>query len=239
MAKTRDLLAYLKKQPVFTTKVVEDFIQKSKQYTNLFLHRLHRQNQIYSIEKGKYTLYNDPFLIASRMVWPSYISCWSALNYHKVTGQVPQIITVLTTRAREKIIFQGVEIHFVKIKASSFFGYEKNVYRDFEIFVATIEKAVIDAALLHKISFGELMEVMKESRKEMDTAKLLTYLTTIGNKALIKRFGYCLDILGSDYYDNLQKYVNNTFVPLDYAKKNQGPKNTKWRLIINVEERGD
>ncbi len=239
MAKTRDILAYLKKQPVFTPKVVEDYIQKSRKYTNLFLHRLHEQNLIYSIEKGKYTLYNDPFLIASRIIWPSYISCWSALNYHKITEQVPQTITVLTTRSRQGIIFQGVEIHFVKIKAPSFFGYEKYIYRDFEIFVANIEKAIIDAALLHQISFAEVMEMVRRNRKEIDIPKLLKYIIAIGNKSLIKRFGYCFDLLGNDYYYDLKKYVDSTFVPLDYAKKKQGKKNTKWRLIINVEERGD
>ena len=96
MAKTHELLEYLKRYPVFSNIALKNRLNKSDEYVGLLLHRLSKRGLIFKIEKNKYTLSKDPFLIASRIIWPSYISCWSALKYHNLTEQVPQDITIIT-----------------------------------------------------------------------------------------------------------------------------------------------
>ncbi len=125
MAKIIGNMEYLKKYPVFDNLILENKLDKSKGYINLFLYRLTKRKLIIRIEKNKYTVFNDPFLIASKIVWPSYISCWSALNYHHLTEQVPSDIWVVTTRSKKDIKFSNTKIRFVKIKTNYFLDMTK------------------------------------------------------------------------------------------------------------------
>ena len=234
MASAIELLEYFKKYPVFDTILVMDRVGKNSQYTNLLLHRLRKRALIQKIERDKYTVYNDPFLIASRVVWPSYISCWSALKYHNLTEQVPQDITVLTTTSKKPIIFCNTKIRFVKLNPKAFFGYKKVKYDGFEIFVADAEKSVIDSALLGEVSFSELKEIILNNSSTLRIGKFIRYLKRIGNKSLIKRFGYVFDEMGKDSFDKLKKYIDATYTLLDYSKKPSVDKNEKWRLIVNA-----
>ena len=112
------LLKELEKYPLFNLKIVKDIINKDRNYTKLFIHRLKKDKFIFEIEKNKYTLNKDPFIIASNMIWPCYISGWSAISYYHLTDQIPQTIFVITTRARKKreIIFNNTKIIFTKVK---------------------------------------------------------------------------------------------------------------------------
>ena len=234
MTQIVEVLEYLKKYPVFDNTIVQNKLDKSRDYTKLFLYRLKKKGYINKIEKNKYTLFTDAFLIASRIVWPSYISCWSALNYHNLTEQIPHVISVVTTRNKKSIKFNGVQIYFIKISKNNFFGYERFKYDNFEIFVADIEKSIIDSALLRKASFSEIMEIISNNIKEIRINKFLQYLKKTNNKSLIKRLGYLFEDLGKDYYSQLKKFVDATYIPLDYSKKIKGKKNKKWRIIINA-----
>jgi len=234
MAKTIELLEYLKNYPVFNNTILKNRLNKSSEYTALFIHRLKKKGFIYQIEKNKYTTYTYPFLIASRIVWPSYISCWSALKYHNLTEQIPHDIAVIATIDKKDIVFNNTKIKFIKTKPKNFFGYEKTKYSDFEIFIADIEKSIIDSALLKKVSFSELNEIISNNIKKIKINRFLNYLKRIGSKSLIKRFGYVFEILGKDCYRKLKKYVDATYIPLDYSKKSDGKKNDRWRLVINA-----
>lgn len=234
MTKIVEILEYVKKYPVFNNAIVQNKLDKSKNYTKLFLYRLKKKGYIREIEKNKYTTFTDAFLIASRTVWPSYISCWSALNYHRLTEQIPHTITVITTNSKKSIKFNGTQIDFIKIKKNNFFGYEKTKYNNFEIFIADVEKSIIDSALLRKVSFSEIMEIVSNNINKIKINRLLQYLKRTGNKSLMKRFGYLFENLGKDYYNKFKNFIYATYIPLDYSKKLYGKKNKKWRIIINA-----
>ncbi len=234
MVNAIELLEHLKKYPVFDTTVVRDKVNKGSEYTNLLIHRLRKRGLVQQIERDKYTVFKDPFLIASRIVWPSYISCWSALKHHSLTEQVPHSVTVVTTASKKAITFCNTKIRFIKLSPKAFFGYEKVKHGDFEIFIADAEKSVIDSALLREASFSELKEIILNNRGKIRINMLIGYLKRIGNKSLIKRFGYVFEAFGKDYFSRLKKFVDATYIPLDYSKKVSGSKNEKWRLIVNA-----
>lgn len=190
MAKTIEILEYLKKYPVFNSLTLNNKLKTSKEYSNLFLNRLVKKKRVYRIERDSYTIYDDPFLVASRIVWPSYISGWSALKFHNLTEQLPHNVWVITTRYKKPIKFLNSEIIFITIKTENFFGYEKFDYKGFDIFVAEPEKSLIDSALLKKISFSEIKEIVSSNISSLKINKFLKYLIRIKNKALIKRFGF-------------------------------------------------
>ena len=230
------LLKVLEKSPVFNLKTVKDITGKKGSYVKILIFRLKKEGLIFEIEKNKYTVHKDPLVIASYLVWPCYLSFWTALRHHDLTEQLPNAIFVATTRAKKNRLlrFNGTEIIFTKIKPSCFFGFAKEKYRDFDIFVAEPEKAVIDSALFKKLSFSEISHIVRDSITNFDTDKLIRYLLRVKSKALIKRFGFLLDSAGKDVFDKLRHHVSGEYIKADYALAKRGKKNKKWKVIENV-----
>src|SRR3989344_5874955 len=181
------MLEKMRKLPVFTPKLAG---KSSQKYANLYLHRLQKQRLVERIEKNLYTTYEDPFLIASRIIWPSYLSCWTGLKFYNLTEQVPHTLFVVVPYYKKTIVFQNVSIVFIVTKSKNFFGYEKINYQGFDIFVADKEKSIIDCALFKKASFSELKEIIENHQDELNLNKFIRYLKRIGNSSLIKRFGF-------------------------------------------------
>lgn len=172
-----ELVEKLKEYAVFSALDVEKILCKSRQYAYLFIQRLKIGGIIHEIEKGRYTCYTDPFLIASRIVWPSYISGWAALQYHHLTEQLASTIEVATTRSRKqrKIEFMNVRIEFSRLNPLHFFGYEKLEYKNHQIFMANKEKALIDALFLGHISPIEFKEILKINKNKISIRRLKSY----------------------------------------------------------------
>lgn len=231
-----NLIRKLEKYPVFNLKTLKDIIDKDSGYSKLVIYRLKKDKLIFEIEKNKYTTKKDAILISSNILWPSYISGWSALRYYNLTEQLPQIILIITTRKRKKkeIKFNNTKIIFTKVKPKYFFGYKKEIYSEFNIFIAEKEKALIDSALLKKVSFSEICGIIKNNIENIDINLLMSYLIKIKNKALIKRFGFLLDKLNIDRYNEVKKFINFKYIPLDYALSKKGKKDKKWKVIENV-----
>ena len=230
------LLKELEKYKVFNNKIVRNIIKKDHNYTRLLIYRLKKSNLIIEIEKNKYTVHEDPLIIADSMVWPSYLSCWTALRFHNLTEQLPNTIFVITTRARKnnKIVFKNNKIIFIKVKQKYFFGYNKENYRGYDTFIADPEKAIIDSALFKRISLSELYTIIKNNLNSINAALFIDYLLRIKNKTLIKRFGTLFDKLRLDFYDKLKSFINNKYIILDYALPKNKNRNRKWKVIENV-----
>ncbi|MBS3067671.1 hypothetical protein J4450_03145 [Candidatus Micrarchaeota archaeon] len=190
-----NLLAKLQTYVLFTPADIERILGKTRGYAYLYLQRLKQTSLIYEIEKGRYTVYADSFLIASRIVWPSYISGWAALQFYHLTEQLPNVIEVVTTRSRKtrKIKFMNIKIVFSRLRIPHFFGYEKIQYKKFPIFIAEKEKALLDAFLLRHISPSEFMEILKNNKKRVSIKKIKSY-----SKKISKMF-----------YSKIKKMVND------------------------------
>jgi predicted transcriptional regulator of viral defense system len=173
----KELVNALGRYPVFSVRDISGALGRSREYAYLAAYRLKKAGAIREIEKGKYTLLDDPLAIASWIVWPSYISCWAALSFHRLTDQLPFTIHVVTTRKRKRKIltFGNARIEFIRVKASAFFGFRRSIYQGNEIFVAEKEKAIVDALAARKMSFGEALEIIKGSRRRIRRRRLLSY----------------------------------------------------------------
>lgn len=231
-----EILKELEKYIIFNLDVVKNIVKKDTEYTKLFLHRLKKSNFIFQIEKNKYTVHKNAFLIASHIVWPSYISLWSALRYHNLTEQIPHSIWVVTpAKKRKKVIkYFDTEIIFVSIKPVYFFGFKKINFNGFETFIAEPEKAVMDGLLFKKLSVSEIYSIIKNNIKIIRTKKLIDFAIETKNKALIKRLGFLLDKIGVDYYEKLKRYICPTYTRVECSLPPKGKKNEKWKVIENV-----
>lgn len=223
--KSIHLLQQLRNYPLFTENDVAKILNKDASYVRIILHRLCRQGYIHRLERGKYTLYEDPLIYASYMVAPSYCSLWTALRFHNLTQQQPKNIFIVCAVPKKSIKIGPTQVIFTQSK--HLFGYKKERYADFDIFMANPEKTIIDS-MLSKIPLEYILEALEE---KINFQQLAEYAQRTANKSLIKRLGYLLERKTGSAYGLAPLDYN--YIPLDYNGKKKGIKDTKWKVIIN------
>lgn len=179
--------------PVFTVRDLASLLNKKRGYAYLQAYRWKKKKLIFEIEKGKYTLEEDPFLVSSWIVWPSYISGWTALHYYHLTEQLPFTIQVITTKRRNKRIinYGNVRLEFTAVKPPFFIGFQRIIQQQKEIFIAEKEKALIDALAARKMSLAEGIEIIKNNKGKISLRKLFYYATMV--RGLTKKLRRRLD----------------------------------------------
>ncbi len=226
--KTIDLIKILQNYPIFTDNDVAKILNKKPEYIKTLLYRMKKRKLIYKIERGKYTIYDDAFIFSSHISIPSYISLWSAIRYYDLTEQLPKTIFIMVPKSRKSLKFKDTLIEFAKTKY--FFGYKKEHYKGFEIFIAEPEKAIIDSLLSKKVPFDEIIKAIKT--KSLNIKKLTAYAIKTKNKSLMKRLGFILEE-NKFKCQRLMRFVDNNQTFLDWALRRKGKINKKWRIIDN------
>jgi len=226
--KTISLIKILEGYPLFRENDVAKIVNKKTEYVKTLLYRLKERKLIYRIERGKYTCYDDALLFASYIYVPSYVSLWTAIRYYNLTEQLPKTIFVMVPKSRRQLKFQNISIEFIKTKY--FFGFKKERYMDFNIFIAEQEKAVIDSLLSKKIPLDEIEKAIKT--KKLDIKKLLDYAIKTENKSLIKRLGFILEE-NNIKCERLKIFIDANYVVLDLMLNRTGKRNKRWMIIDN------
>ena len=186
-------------------------------------------------EKGKYTLHE--FVIGSTLIKPYSIAYWSALNYYGLTEQIPATVFLQTT-ARKKnqdIKVFGVKYQIIKIKKEKIFGIRKEWIEETQINITDKEKTIIDC--MDKPQYcGGIIEVAKALKNnKFDRKKIKNYAQRIGNSGVLRRLGYLCELLNIKI--SLPKTNTRNYLLLDPTMPKKGPKSSKWRLIINLDEK--
>src|SRR3989344_3070176 len=123
------LIRTLEKYPLLTFNEFVRFTGKGVKYCRTHLYRLKKEKLIFEIERGKYTVYENPLLFASLIAAPSYISFWTALRFYNLTDQLPLHIMIASKKSRKEINFFNTKIKFYKLRY--FWGYKKTRYEKF------------------------------------------------------------------------------------------------------------
>jgi len=217
-----EIMEHFSKVPVFSLSDVTQIIS-NRDYAKQFVSRMIKKGFIKRIKKGVYSVYEDPFLVSTFLLKPSYISSVSALSfYHRIT-QIPNEVFCFTSKAPRNYFFV-TRINFYHTKF--FFGFEKRKYGGFEIPIATPEKALID-------SIGKVpLHIIEEAFEDIDLERMRGYLLRIGKSSIVKRLGYMLEKKGYDIYPWAKRIIDNKYIPLDPIAKNGTKKDKKWRLIV-------
>ena len=77
---------------VFNAQELSNLINKKKSVALVYMNRLIKNGLAIRLKNGKISFNKDDFIIASQLVFPSYISLNSALLYHKITYQIPEYL---------------------------------------------------------------------------------------------------------------------------------------------------
>ncbi|MCD6227066.1 hypothetical protein J7J90_01075 [Candidatus Micrarchaeota archaeon] len=131
----------LKKIPVFTLNDFKKVVRTT--YAKSALSHLVKKKIVFHIIKGRYTVYDDPFIIAPFIYKSSYIGSYSALYYHGLITQIPMNIICITGSPPKKIKVFDREIRYRHSKY--IFGYEMIDYKGLKIPISSPEKAIIDS----------------------------------------------------------------------------------------------
>jgi predicted transcriptional regulator of viral defense system len=204
------------------------------------------------VEKGKYLILpfeagsegewtEHEFIIASYLIDPYYIGFRSALNYYGYTEQFSRTVFIVSTHRKMKteLDILGVTYRFVHTTEKKFFGDTKVTLDGYGIRISEREKTIVDC--LDRLECcGGVSEVAKSlsyGRDELDLVKMAHYAVQNGNKAVIKRLGYLLELLSfqaGDAINILRGNLGSGYSPLDTMGRRDGRYIQRWRLIINV-----
>lgn len=209
--------------PLFSLNDLERRFGHDREYLRLKLHRMVERGDLTRIERGKYTVHDDPMIYATHIETPSFFSYWTALRHYNLTTQQPSRLHVVTRKNRGD--FENIKFHSTK----NIFGYEKKIYRDFHIFMADKERVLLDCLSKSTVPVEELKEVAREADRE----KVIKYCEKSRNKALSKRAGFLLEETGKEM-DELQEYVDHNYTTLDLSKPRDGKKDTRWKVVVNA-----
>ena len=186
--KTTELLEELKGHGLYVFSIYDaaKLMQKSIAYASLFLSK---SKEFVRIEKGKYAIKGtDPFIVASNILYPSYLSLASAMRFYDLIDQNIVKYSVISVKRHADVLFNGSRIEFKYIKMERFFGYTKkdNVY------VAEIEKLFIDSVYFGTPDFATVLEALKYAidSKNIDLKRMQEYVIAFNDKSLINKIGF-------------------------------------------------
>jgi len=151
-------------QPVFRTADVMTALDVRKSHASKLLARLAQHGHVLRLKRGLWTLAEgfEPLALVPHVTapFPSYVSLQSALYYHDMISQIPEIIyCVSLARAwTYETPLATISVHHVQ--GSFFFGYEETGKQ--HVRMALPEKALLDILYLGQTKsrlFAALPEV--------------------------------------------------------------------------------
>jgi len=161
------------------------------------LSRWVKAGKLYRVRRGLYAVappyakaQPQPFAVAGRFTWPSYVSLQSALAYHGLIPEAVPVVTSVTTRRPGHFDTPLGRYQFRHVKIDYFWG-----YREFQLeagqsaFIAEPEKALLDQCYL--TSGADSLDYIRELRIDPEGTvvpeKLISFAAKSGS-AKLRRF---------------------------------------------------
>ena len=214
---------------VFTIGDIVRLTGLSRSSVKVLLHRLVGDGWMWRVTRGVYSISRNPYVVATSLTHPSYVSFASALHLHGVIEQMPFAVTVATSRARKEIDTEVGRITFVQVRPSLNYGFRKERYDDGEARVADLEKTVIDCLYLPRhVPMSDIVEAVRQC----DVATLESYADRSGVEAIRRRTGYLLErYRGGTSIEP----AGRTVYSLHPSRAEKGRFEARWRLYVNEE----
>ena len=221
--------------------------------TGKLLYRLAAKCWVQRLERGKYRLIpleagpeaqwaEHEYLVAAALIQPYYLAYATALSYYGYSERQPRPVWIATTRRKRPVTIQGSTYRFVTVGENKFFGYTTLTLLDQPVQMAEREKAIVDG-FDHPEYCGGVIEPAKGlwfGSDELDLDRLVAYCQRLGNGAAMRRLGFWLERLklgDPALLRRLQAQHDRNYSLLDPRGSSEGPRDARWRLIVNVPER--
>ncbi|MCK4608920.1 MAG: hypothetical protein KAT71_05530 [Gammaproteobacteria bacterium] len=182
-----DVYAQLKnlKQPTITTRELAGLLKIKNATASKILIRLSEHGLLVHLKHGLWGMTEliDKLMLPGYLTapFPGYISLQSALYYHGMITQIPEVIYAVSLARTKQITTPLATVSIHHVQANFFFGFE--TIGKHNIKMATPEKALLDIAYLSTAKsklFASLPEL--ELPEIFDTVKLVDMLQKIQSK---------------------------------------------------------
>jgi predicted transcriptional regulator of viral defense system len=187
-------------QPVFRTADIMVAFNIQKSHASKLLDRLAQHGHVMRLKRGLWALPEnlEPLALVPHLTapFPSYVSLQSALYYHDMVFQIPDVIYCISLeRTRTyKTPLATVSVHH--IPSSFFFGYEER--GEHQVRMAVPEKALLDTLYLSQSRsrlFAFLPEVEFTPKFSINKAySMIRKITDLRRRSFVlERFKRLLD----------------------------------------------
>jgi len=172
-----------------------------------------------------------------------YIGYYSAMQIHGLITQ-PSLKEIIVTNRQvipSKRKVRNIEFQFVTNKTSRFFGFKNTWINQHEkVMVSDLEKTIVDAVTKPHLCGGmiEIGKAIYETRSKISFDTLLSYFHKNESQAAIKRYLFVCDLINIEWtihHERLLQKIGSTFSLLDTTGPDQGKKNSRFRLKINID----
>ena len=213
---------------VFTSNDILRYSVISENSVPKYGYRLKGYHNVYKIERNKFSLTDDPFIVASQVISPAYISFNSALYINNLLSQTINTIEIATPIRKKDIIFQSMLIRFIHINPDLMFGYKKILKENSYILLADVEKIIID--ILYRPDISPISNIVNIPASKINKSRLKEYVRSINIEAVRRRLGYIMNYKGI----NINIKMNNSSIyKLNPYNKNKGRYVPEWKLFDN------
>lgn len=225
-------------------------------YETVLLSNLVRGRWLRRLRRGLYAIADvqvHPFAIATRLVEPSAISHWSALNHHGLTEQIPQAVSAITptkivtpsmregkaSSERHAWQVEGVFYQYMNVKREYFFGIE-NVWVSelFRVPITDKERTVLETFVSPRFfgGIGEGLSILEQQRDKLDLKRLVAYAMRYQKGSVARRLGWALEQAGvpDKTLAPLQRIKVTGMTILDPTRPKRGPCNSRWQIQENL-----
>ena len=238
---------------VFTVQDATTVLDERPETVHALLSRLAAKGWLERLERGKYLIvpleagpegrYGEhEYLIAARLVQPYYLAYATALHHYGYTERRPSAVYVATTTRKRLLTVMGIRYRFVTLSRHKFFGLTQAAVARQPVTFSDREKTVADCLDRPDLAGGavEAAKALWFGRDELDMERVVAYGHRMGNRAALRRLGFWLELLslGDDRsLSRLDGGGGHSYARLDPSGTNDGPRNARWRLIVNIPER--
>ncbi len=246
----------------FTTGDAREVAEEARvapSYVGLLLNRLARGGWVRRIKRGTYALSTGltgfpeahPFAIGMALVDSCAVSGWAALNYHGLTDQIPQVITLTTPRrvvtpamrgaaraAPSTWEVAGQRYEIVTVVPAHFFGYEEVWMGESRVRIFDRERALLDSFALPRRfgGLGEGLAILEEHLHEIDVRRLVAHALRYGKVSVARRLGWSLDQVGAEagLLEPLRELPVRGYRLLDPTRPARGSGDARWGVLENL-----
>ena len=205
------------------------------------INKLERNGMITKLEKGKYCRHNfrDENVIGSFLVKEGGIAYWTAMHYHGLTEQIPNVVYVQTTQAKKNKTIFGIRYFFVKVKEEKLTGFITKGYGNHSFQITDIEKTIVDCFNMPQYGGGYNEIIKAFNGAKLSARKMVKYCKAIGNIAVTKRLGFLCELLEKPNMEYFIRYAqsvrNEKYSLFEAGGEAIGKTDSRWHLVLNME----
>jgi len=238
---------------------VQDALNCTLDYAYFLLHNLERKQWLERIHTGLYQFIParfgyvervppvNAFIIGAAFVKPYYFSYYTSNSHYGLTTQMPFTLYIATTIKKPDVEWAGNAFKFVTLSKRKFFGYKREKIFDVEVYMADLEKSVVDSFDKPRYAGGieQLTRITWRGLPRVDKTKLVDYALRMNSHSLVQRLGFIIDFLvkeglvdplSEEVRNTLLRHIGKTPIYLDPQRPRTGRFSNDWRVVNNMTE---